>query len=91
MSQARIEFREDVFNVLAAALGAHNDTTRAELLGVHPRTLARARRGVLGADFMTCAVAAFAGRAADLDRHGLDSDVTLDRLFRVVLPAAVPA
>lgn len=62
--------------------GYGTDLARAELLDVSDRTLRRARKGVLGEDFMAKAVAALRPHSRKLAKEGIE--VSLDSFFEVV-------
>lgn len=81
-TDVRVRLRQETFTAMTAALGCTTDLARAELIGVTPRTLRRARAGVIGEGFMTKTVAALRRQSDTLAAHGLIP--SLDALFEVV-------
>jgi hypothetical protein len=76
-----IEFRFDQFLVMTAILGATNDAERAALIQMDPKTLRRARDGIIGHEFMGKTVAGLRRHAQKLASYGIS--VSLDALFEV--------
>jgi hypothetical protein len=76
-----INFRFDQFLVMTAILGAQNDAERAVLIQMDPKTLRRARDGVIGHEFMGKTVAGLRRHSDKLAEYGIT--VSLDALFEV--------
>ena len=81
-AQAAIRLREAQFDAMTSLLGYVNDTTRAELIGVWPKTVRRAREGIIGEQFIAKTVAALAPHAERLAKFNLYP--SLNDLFEVV-------
>jgi hypothetical protein len=50
--RAGVFLREHRFNLITRVLGAGSDVARARLLDMDPKTIYRARRGVIGEEFI---------------------------------------
>lgn len=85
-AQAAIRLREEQFDAMTSLLGYGNDTTRAKLIGVWPKTVRRAREGIIGERFMAQTVAALGQHADRLAEYNLRP--TLNDLFEVVSASA---
>jgi len=79
---ATIRVRRDRFDLMTRIVGATTPDARAELIGVHRRTLNRALKGRPGDKFMAQTVAALRRHSEALGACGLAP--TLDELFEVV-------
>lgn len=51
-TRAGVLLRDEQFDLVTRALGCTSDTARARLLDVDPKTIYRARRGVIGEEFI---------------------------------------
>lgn len=60
------------FELITQELGADSDTSRARLLGVDPKTIYRARRGVIGEEFIAKALAVMLEHADTLREVGIE-------------------
>lgn len=78
----RTEDGEDRFTVMTRVLGIESDTARAAFIGVNPRTISRARDGVIGEEFIARALSALRRREKALAKFGLQP--TFDDLFVVI-------
>lgn len=76
-----IVFNYRSFCIMAQVAGASNDGERAALIGVDPKTVWRARQGILGHTFMAKCVAGLRRHAEELSVYNLHP--TLDALFVV--------
>lgn len=81
VTQVTIHLRGTQFDLLTVALGAPSDAKRAELIGVNPRTIARAREGRIGQDFIARTLYVLRTRADELREYGLTPD--FDSLFAI--------
>jgi hypothetical protein len=81
-TDAEIRLRVDRFELMTRVLGCESDLARAYLIGVDPRTISRARQGVIGEVFMAKLVTALRRNRPRLAELGLEP--TLDDLFEVV-------
>jgi|SRR6185369_4410079 len=79
---AAIRLREDRFDVMTRVLGCVTYEACAELLGVDPKTVTRARRGAFGVAFIARTLAALAGRREELAAYNLTP--SFEELFEVV-------
>ena len=77
-----VRLRHEPFALMTRVLGCENDTQRAALIGVRPRTIRRAKDGILGEVFMARTIIALRRHSAALAECGLTP--TLDALFEVV-------
>jgi len=59
------------FDLITRALGAENETARARLLDVDPKTIYRARRGQIGEDFIARSIAIMRDHASELEAIGI--------------------
>lgn len=86
-TSAVIRLKSERFDLMAKLLGAEGDDSRlAEIIGVHPRTIKRARGGQIGEVFMAQCVEGFKRHEQTLSRYGIKP--TLDDLFEVIEVAA---
>lgn len=69
--RAGVWLNVEQFELITQELGARSDTSRARLLGVDPKTIYRARRGVIGEEFIAKALAVMLENAADLEAIGI--------------------
>lgn len=67
--------------MITKALGADSDSARARLLNVDPKTIYRARRGVIGEEFIARALDVMGRRAAELDAIGVKP--TFEAMFEL--------
>ncbi|MGJ3230158.1 hypothetical protein ACQEUV_33215 [Micromonospora aurantiaca (nom. illeg.)] len=81
-----IRLRVDLFDAMTTLLGYRSDVARAEFIDVTPRTINRARAGIIGEQFMAKTVAALAPHADRLAEYNLRP--TLNDLFEVVSASA---
>lgn len=84
----RSEDGEDRFTVMTRVLGIESDTARANFVGVNPRTISRAREGVIGEEFIARTLSALRRREKTLAKFGLQP--TFDDLF-IVIDVPAPA
>jgi hypothetical protein len=77
-----IRLRADRFDAMTALIGCRTDQDRAQLIDVTPRTINRARAGVIGQQFMAKTVLALGAHAEKLAQYNLRP--TLSELFEVV-------
>lgn len=68
---AGVFLNDERFDLITRALGATNETARARLLDVDPKTIYRARRGQIGEDFIARAIAVMRDRASELEAIGI--------------------
>jgi hypothetical protein len=68
---AGVFLNDERFDLITRALGATNETARARLLDVDPKTIYRARRGQIGEDFLARAIAVMRQRATELEAIGI--------------------
>lgn len=51
-TRAKVLLNNEAFDLITAALGCESEGARARLLDVDPKTVYRARRGVIGEEFI---------------------------------------
>ena len=71
-TEARVYLNEDHFDRITRWLGATSDAARARLLNVDPKTIYRARRGVIGGDFIARAVHTLHKHSNELESIGIE-------------------
>lgn len=59
------------FDQITKALGCDSDMARSRLLDVDPKTIYRARRGVVGEDFIARSIAIMSQHASELEAIGI--------------------
>lgn len=69
--------REEQFDLVTRALGCTSDTARARLLDVDPKTIYRARRGVIGEEFIAKTLDVLTRHAPLLAERGLEPSFEL--------------
>jgi len=79
--QRYIEFNYEAFCMMAGLAGAHNDDERAALIGMDPKTIRRARGGIIGHTFMAKCVLGLRRHSSKMVRYHLTP--SLDALFIV--------
>lgn len=78
---AGVFLNDERFDLITKALGATNETARARLLDVDPKTIYRARRGQIGEDFIARAIAIMRHRSAELQAIGINP--SFEAMFEV--------
>lgn len=68
---AGVFLNSERFDLITRALGCDNETARARLLDVDPKTIYRARRGQIGEDFIARAIAIMRHHATELEAIGI--------------------
>lgn len=85
-TQAEIRLRtedgEDRFTTMTRMLGMESDTARAAFIGVSPRTISRARDGIIGEEFIGRTLSALRRNEKRLAKYGVTT--TFDDLFVVI-------
>lgn len=75
---------ETAFHLMTRILGCESDAARGALIHMDPKSVGRARHGIIGRDFIANALF-FLGRKRDvLAEFGLDP--TFESLFEIVAP-----
>jgi hypothetical protein len=69
--RAGVFLNKERFEMVTKALGADNDSARARLLNVDPKTIYLARRGVIGEKFIASALAVMRQRSVELEAIGI--------------------
>lgn len=81
--RAAIRLKTEHFDLVTRVLGFDNDTARAYLIGMHPVTVGRVKRGaVAGVAFIANTIHALRRYAEELAKFNLTAN--LDDLFEVV-------
>src|SRR5262245_24110307 len=80
--RAVIRLRVDRFNLMTSVLGMQSDLAQADLLGVNPKTVYRAKLGNFGHDFIAQTLVSLGDRRDELGKLNLCP--TFDELFEVV-------
>lgn len=71
-TRAGVLLRDEQFDLATRALGCTSDTARARLLDVDPKTIYRARRGVIGEEFIAKTLAVLTQHSERLSEIGID-------------------
>ena len=80
-TRAGVFLRGQRFDEVTKALGAHSDQARARLLAVDPKTIYRARRGVIGEEFIARVIDVMTRRASELVAVGVTP--TFEAMFEI--------
>lgn len=80
-TRAGVFLNEGRFEQITKALGSDSDLARARLLAVDPKTIYRARRGVIGEEFIARAIAVLHEHEAELKAIGVEP--SFETLFEV--------
>lgn len=80
-TRAAVFLNEDRFDLITNALGAKSEQAKADLLGVDPKTVYRARRGPVGEAFIAAALRVMCERRADMRPLGIKP--TFEAMFEL--------
>lgn len=78
----RTEDGIDRFTTMTRLLGMESDTARAAFIKMNPRTVSRAREGVIGEEFIAASLSALRRHQPRLAKFGVEP--TFDELFVVI-------
>lgn len=80
-TRAAVFLNEERFDLITGTLGARSEQAKADLLGVDPKTIYRARRGPVGEAFIACALQVMRDRRDDLRVVGVTP--TFEAMFEL--------
>lgn len=85
-TRAGILLREETFDLVTRALGCKSEQARAQLLHVDPKTVYRARRGVIGEEFIAKTLTVMKANRGRLAEYGIEP--TFESVFDLTERAA---
>lgn len=80
-TRAGVKLRVDRFDLMTRVLGCESDRARAQMLDVDPRTVSRARAGIVGEEFIAQTLTTMQQHAGELAALGLTG--SFEDLFEV--------
>lgn len=85
-TRAGVLLRDERFDLVTTALGCKSESARARLLSVDPKTVYRARRGVIGEEFIAKTLAVMKQHERRLAEIGIEP--TFEAVFELGEKAA---
>jgi len=80
-TRAKIVLKGEAFDLMTFALGCATEGERARLLDVNPKTVYRARRGVIGEDFIAKTLSVMTANQHRLAKAGISP--TFEAVFEL--------